>query len=197
MDPFVHMAQVLASDKSEFVEAPKALEVKKIRKPSDTKKYVTSLVRMYGINMSSLTYWVVESLLEGKTPQQVADLLDLNRNAVYLHKANLAKKLGVSIAELFEYIRKWKEQNPQTPAPKPEVESASLYQIDGVVLTKFRYELLKDLLTKDVDTIAKERKLSKDSVRSNRYQISEVFGLTWDQLAPKVRRFWSENPPIV
>jgi hypothetical protein len=197
MDPFTHMAQVLASAKSEHVEPPKALEAKKARKPSDTKKYVTILVRMYGINMSSLTYWVVESLLEGNTPQQVADSLDLNRNAVYLHKANLAKKLGVSIAELFDYIRKWKEQNPQAQVAKPEVESVSIYLVDGVVLTKFRYELLKDLLTKDVDTVAKERGMSKDSVRSNRHHISESLGLAWDKLAPKVQRFWVDNPPVV
>lgn len=196
MDPFAHMAQVLASEKREHLETPKLPEIKRLRKPSDTKKYVTSLVRMYGINMSSLTYWVVENLLEGKPPQQVANELGLNRNAVYLHKANLAKKLGVSIAELFDFIRKWKKTNPCTKALEPEVAS-DVYQVDGVVLTKFRYELLKDLLTKDLDTIAKERKVSKDSIRSNRYQISEAFGLTWDQLEPKVKKFLEESPPVV
>ncbi len=188
----MHMTQILAPEKREHLETPKPPEIKRLRKPSDTKKYVTVMVKMYGINMSSLTYWVVESLLEGKPPQQVADDLGLNRNAVYLHKANLAKKLGVSIAELFDFIREWKTVNPCTKAVEPEVAS-DIYKVDGVVLTKFRYELLKDLLTKDLDTIAKERKMSKDSVRSNRYHISETFGLTWEQLEPKVREFWKNG----
>ncbi len=196
MDPFTHMAQVLAPQRREYVEIPEVLKAKRLRKASDTKKYVTSMVKMYGIQMSSISYWVMESLLEGKTPQQVADALGLNRNAVYLHKANLAKKLGVSIAGLFDFVRKWKTDNPCSEKPETVIEPADLYQVNGVILTKFQYELLKDLIAKDMDAVAEERGVSKNSVRSNRHRISESFGLTWEQLEPKVRQFWKDSPPV-
>ena len=196
MDAFEHMASVLTTVRSDLVESVLPLTKKKTRSPSDTKKYVLSRVHVYGTQISSLSYCVMERLLEGKTPEQIADELDLNINSVHQHKGTVSRKLGIERSDLMTYLRAWKEKNPKACAVKPTVEAAGAYQVDGVTLTKFKYDLLKELLIKDVDTVARERKVARSVVVTGRYELNRAFGTSWDKLVPRVRKFWKDNPPI-
>jgi hypothetical protein len=138
----------------------------------------------------------MERLLEGKTNEQIAEEFGLNVNSVHQHKGRVSKNLGIERSELIQYLKKWKEENPQACLVPPKVETSGTYQVDGVRLTKFKYALLKDLMTKDADTIARERKTTRSVITNRRYDIAKMFCMSWEDLVPRVKKFWEDNPPI-
>ncbi len=197
MDSFTYMLQSLGKGniKVKAELKPKA-EAKRgvLRKASETKKYeVVMIPKVYGIRMSALSYKVIELLLEGKTPQQVAEELGLNQNAVNLHKTSVARKIGISNSEVLPYIRQWKKDNPSVPLPRLDLVNS--FSVAGVTLSIRKYRLLKELIDKDVDQVAREMKISKTLVWSHRYQISEAFNLPWEEVRNKVKEYWQDNPP--
>lgn len=195
MDVFDHMTSVLTTIKSNTVDSVVPLVKKRTRRPSTTQKYVFSRVRVYGTSISALSYCVMERLLEGKTNEQIAEEFGLNVNSVHQHKGTVSKNLGIERSELLPFLKKWKEDNPQACLVPPKVEVSGTYQVDGVTLTKFKYAFLKDLMTKDIDTIARERKVTRSVVTSRRYDIAKMFCMSWEDLEPRVKKFWEDNPP--
>ncbi len=194
MDSFTYMVKSLGESKacevsdSESDLDPESKETK-TRDTSKTTRYdVLMLPKVYGIRMSALTYKVMEGLVEGKSSNQVAKELGLNRNAVNLHKASVGRKLGIPSTEVVAYIIDWKKKNPNVVLP--EVELSNSFLVAGVTLTHLRSRLLKELLTKDVAQIARETKMSKDSIMAHRYQICKAFGLPWEEVKQKVTEFW-------
>jgi len=198
MDPFAHMTDVLTRVRTlEVVQktaAPKEpKKTERLRKKSDTKKYEVQMIpSVYGTSMSALSYRVITLLLEEVSPQEIAKSLELNLNAVRMHKANVAKKLGVPTTRVLEFLRNWRNNNPNFQEPEI-VELKSPYYIAGVELTRFKYRILKELAYKDIQEVARELKMSRDNIMSHRYQICLMFGLSWEDVQKKVQEFWAKE----
>lgn len=197
MDPFTHMADVLTGVRPpNVVEVPVVKQPKKperLRKKSYTKRYEVQMIpSVYGTSMSALSYKVITLLLEEVPPLEIAKSLELNLNAVRMHKANVAKKLGVSTKRVLDFLRNWRKDNPNFQEPEV-VELKTPYYVAGVELTRFKYRILRELAYKDAQEVAKELRMSRDNLMTHRYQIVELFGLSWEGVKKKVLEFWAEE----